>query len=65
MSGDLEWMRQNQGPAMESGWLCPKCQKVHAPWVPSCTCHMVTLPVAPPAPARNDGPCDSKDSLAL
>lgn len=41
---------------MKSGWLCPKCQKVHAPWVPSCTCHMVTLPVVPGSPVRNDGP---------
>lgn len=40
---------------MRSGWLCPKCQKVHAPWVPSCTCHMVALPVAPTTPIRNDG----------
>lgn len=20
------------------GWICPRCQKVHAPWVASCSC---------------------------
>lgn len=20
------------------GWICPRCQTVHAPWVPSCDC---------------------------
>lgn len=22
----------------DTGWICPKCGKVHAPWVPSCEC---------------------------
>ena len=22
-----------------NGWICPKCGKVHAPWVPSCECN--------------------------
>lgn len=22
----------------QQGWICPKCGKVHAPWVPSCEC---------------------------
>ena len=22
----------------QKGWICPKCGKVHAPWVPSCEC---------------------------
>lgn len=21
-----------------TGWICPVCGKVHAPWVPSCEC---------------------------
>ena len=21
------------------GWECPKCRRVHAPWVPECDCH--------------------------
>lgn len=21
-----------------TGWLCPRCNKAHAPWVPSCDC---------------------------
>lgn len=21
------------------GWVCPKCNKVHAPWVAGCNCH--------------------------
>lgn len=23
---------------MTEGWLCPRCKKVNAPWVPQCTC---------------------------
>lgn len=23
---------------MEEGWLCPRCKKVNAPWVPFCSC---------------------------
>ena len=22
----------------QEGWICPKCGKVHAPWVSSCEC---------------------------
>ena len=22
-----------------TGWICPVCGKVHAPWVPSCECN--------------------------
>lgn len=21
------------------GWVCPKCNKVHAPYIPGCNCH--------------------------
>lgn len=24
---------------MQEGWLCPRCKKVNAPWVPSCSCN--------------------------
>lgn len=23
----------------EYGWICPKCNKVHAPWVSECDCN--------------------------
>ena len=26
-----------------SGWICPKCGKVHAPWVPSCECNNTSI----------------------
>ncbi len=29
------------------GWVCPRCQKVHAPYVPGCEC----VPVSPVIPA--------------
>ena len=25
-------------PQPQTGWVCPKCGKVHAPWVGSCDC---------------------------
>jgi hypothetical protein len=25
-------------PAMLTGWLCPRCQKVHGPFVQTCDC---------------------------
>ena len=24
---------------MKEGWVCPKCGKVYAPWIPSCDCY--------------------------
>lgn len=24
---------------MLEGWLCPRCKRVNAPWVPSCSCN--------------------------
>ena len=24
---------------MKEGWICPKCGRVLAPWVPECPCH--------------------------
>lgn len=24
---------------MKEGWICPKCGKVLAPWVPACDCY--------------------------
>lgn len=23
---------------LQEGWLCPRCQKVNAPWVSQCSC---------------------------
>lgn len=32
-----------------TGWICPRCGRVHAPWVPSCDCSRVPayVPVEP------------------
>lgn len=28
-------------PQPQTGWVCPKCGRVHAPWMPSCNCATV------------------------
>lgn len=36
---------------MNKGWECPRCQKVHAPWVDGCDCNSglpTTAPILPP-----------------
>lgn len=30
----------------QEGWICPKCGKVHAPWVPSCECSNNTITIS-------------------
>ena len=27
----------------QEGWICPRCGKVHAPWVPACECSTSTI----------------------
>lgn len=31
----------------KTGWICPKCGKVHAPWVPSCECNNISIQYGP------------------
>lgn len=31
------------------GWICPRCGKVHAPWIASCDCHKATNNTVPKA----------------
>lgn len=46
------------------GWECPKCGKVHAPWVAECDCHlsvhrdftMTPPPFPPKVPTTGDPP---------
>lgn len=35
---------------MNTGWICPKCGRVHAPWVASCNCAAPSeyVPYTPP-----------------
>lgn len=34
-----------------AGWICPRCGKVNAPWVPSCECVATLYPmVTEPSP---------------
>ena len=37
-------LRLDGGP---TGWICPRCGKANAPWVPSCPC---SVPVYRPQP---------------
>lgn len=30
----------------QTGWVCPLCGKVNAPWAPSCDCHIKSKPIA-------------------
>lgn len=30
---------------MSQGWICPRYQKVNAPWMPSCNCHTTSINV--------------------
>lgn len=40
-----------QGRKQErTGWICPRCQKVHAPWVPGCDCHFRVADYKPVTP---------------
>jgi hypothetical protein len=29
----------------QTGWVCPLCGKVNAPWAPSCDCHIKSKPM--------------------
>ena len=35
---------------MQEGWLCPKCNKVLAPWVKECDCK-IDIPYVPLCPS--------------
>ena len=43
MSYEYDWK-----PPTEYGWICPRCETVHAPWVSECNCskeyHITTTP---------------------
>lgn len=43
---------------MDEGWICPKCGKVWAPWMPSCDCGMLSQfsssPTVPVVPGTGD-----------
>jgi hypothetical protein len=34
----LTWGRFTFPLMAQQGWVCPRCQKVNAPWMPSCSC---------------------------
>lgn len=37
----------NPIPPLQYGWVCPRCNKVHAPWKSSCECPVSTITVYP------------------
>lgn len=41
---------------MKEGWICPKCGKVLAPWMPECSCFKETRRIsnAGSAPSTQD-----------
>ena len=36
-------------PTIPTGWVCPKCGKVNAPWVAACECKVQIIYVYQPA----------------
>lgn len=42
---------ENRG---QTGWICPRCNKVHAPWVSQCHCVPTTVTDFPSWPKAGD-----------
>lgn len=39
----------------QTGWRCPACGRINAPWMPSCTCRGITMGEWIPIPDDEDG----------
>jgi hypothetical protein len=48
---------------MPTGWICPRCQVVHAPWVVACACMSYFYPTTPIGPGITYGPSVSQPSV--
>lgn len=43
-------------PAHQTGWICPKCGRVLAPWMPGCNCAETRTVTYSTGTATNQGP---------
>lgn len=39
----MSYYDPNYNGIMNEGWICPRCGRVNAPWMPNCTCGRIKI----------------------
>lgn len=39
----MDYYDPNYNGIMNEGWICPRCGRVNAPWMPNCTCDKIKI----------------------